>query len=588
MSTSRLKKKQKKQGKPQEKKQSIPTLQLGIDFGTTHTVVSYCDRGNFPYLYFEDTEGEEHWAYPTLIAYPHQATHSFLDQSDLRFGLDAYQVRNDPKWSVFRDLKRVFLGNDQDLPLPLSALYTSPTPPNQNTSSSHAYFFQILCDFVKTLKKDLCTRSTLTSFLTSSKANQIDVNHFQFEVALAFPAQAHSTQRFLTLEAFKQNGFKVKLALNEPTAVAIDHLHAHYAKARKKASSSELAFKTDTEVVVFDLGGGTLDLSWVRQTPKGVEILKSKGSNQIGGQAFDQALVDLFIPTQIFTSLSLQAQTRLLEQARLQKESLRPQSRRVIFDFDVDLDPKDQEILNLESLTASQSIDRYYELCTPLIEEMLGLLDDLLEGEPLPSQVQHLYVTGGGSTLPKVMRLLKAKYGRKVKKALTPFGSVATGLAVALFEPHLHHKESIARYFGVFREWDAGQHTAFDPIYQPQTDLVSFSSKDQTYTVTRRYRPVHNVGYFRFVECDWLKEGRPEGVVSVRGDVYFPYDSHLQSSVRSDKTPVDLSQIPIQPLKHNRPLIEERYTLDQCGLLHISMHNLENSFSMEYTLNPLT
>ena len=74
------------------------------------------------------------------------------------------------------------------------------------------------------------------------------------------------------------------------------------------------------------------------------------------------------------------------------------------------------------------------------------------------------------------------------------------------------------------------------------------------------------------------------GVVSVRGDVYFPYDPHLQTDQTFDN-PSQLSQIPIKALDQHRPLIEERYTLDQDGLLQISIHNLETAFSMDYTLN---
>ena len=593
-----------------------PIIQLGIDFGTTHTVISYCDRGNFPYLQFEDAEGEEHRAYPTLLAYPHKASHSFLDRSGIRFGLEAYQVRDDPNWVVFRDLKRLFLGTDKDLPTLLSKLYGAHS--SVSSDSSHALFFKILCDFVSTLKKDICTQSTLSTLWDGPE--NLSVDDIIFEVALAFPAQAHSTQRFLTIEAFKQNGFKVNLALNEPTAVALDHLYAHQSKVSlskktaspqskssakktanpKKASSSKkskkgstssseslasslsLSLSKEAEIVVFDLGGGTLDLSWVRQNQDGVEVLKSRGSNQIGGNAFDQTLVNLFVKPSLFKRLSKQAQSRLLEQARIQKESLRPQSRRVIFDFDLDLDPKDQARLKCKNLTPSVPINDYYDACTPLIEEAIDLLDALLEQSTLPSTVQHLYVTGGGSALPKVMRLLKEKYGRKVKRALSPFGSVATGLAVALFSPQLHYKESIARYFGVFREWDHGQQTAFDPLYAPQQSRL-FASDDQNYTITRRYRPCHNIGFFRYIECDWLKEGRPEGVVSVRGDVYFPYDPVLQNT-QTQSNPFTLSQMPIKELEQHRPLIEERYTLDQNGLLQISIHNLETEFSMKYTL----
>lgn len=75
-----------------------PTVRLGIDFGTTRTVVACCDRGNYPVISFLDAAGDTVDFYPSVAA---------ERRGELRFGFDALAVASDPEWTVLRSFKRV-------------------------------------------------------------------------------------------------------------------------------------------------------------------------------------------------------------------------------------------------------------------------------------------------------------------------------------------------------------------------------------------------------------------------------------------------------------------------------------------------
>src|SRR6516164_588455 len=75
-----------------------PRMRFGIDFGTTHTVVATCDRGNYPIVAFNDSAGDAHEFVPTVVA---------ERAGELRFGHEALELAADPSWTVLRSFKRL-------------------------------------------------------------------------------------------------------------------------------------------------------------------------------------------------------------------------------------------------------------------------------------------------------------------------------------------------------------------------------------------------------------------------------------------------------------------------------------------------
>jgi molecular chaperone DnaK (HSP70) len=164
---------------------------LGIDYGTTRTVVAAVDRGNYPVVSFQTAEGDAQDWYPSLIAV----------RGDAHLcGLDAARHQDDPDWAVFRSFKRQLaaLGPTAQLPL--------------GTGTVTA--LELLTAFLAQLQRDLVARSNLR--LTPPEP---------LEAMIAVPANAHSNQRFLTLEAFRRAGFHVRGLLNEPSAAGIEYAH---------------------------------------------------------------------------------------------------------------------------------------------------------------------------------------------------------------------------------------------------------------------------------------------------------------------------------------------------------------------------
>ena len=162
-------------------------MRVGIDFGTTHTVVAAVDRGNYPVV---SLDGADTW--PSIIA--------ANAAGELRFGVDAAAVRHDRGWSVLRSFKR---------------LLTEAGPQTEvNLAGRKHLLADLLTGFLAQLKSDLQRRSN--AGLAPGET---------LEAAISVPANASSAQRFLTLDAFTQAGFEVIALLNEPSAAGFEYAH---------------------------------------------------------------------------------------------------------------------------------------------------------------------------------------------------------------------------------------------------------------------------------------------------------------------------------------------------------------------------
>src|SRR5262249_58160688 len=103
------------------------------------------------------------------------------------------------------------------------------------------------------------------------------------EAFVAAPANAHSTQRFICLDAFRRAGFEVLGLLNEPSAAGFEYTHRY---------RNTLTSKKD-HVVVYDVGGGTFDVSLLRMSGPLHEVVATAGINRLGGDDFDEVLLAL-------------------------------------------------------------------------------------------------------------------------------------------------------------------------------------------------------------------------------------------------------------------------------------------------------
>jgi molecular chaperone DnaK (HSP70) len=517
-------------------------VRLGIDFGTTRTVVAFCDRGNYPVVGFADEAGDIVEAYPSVLA---------ERQGEMRFGFEAEQVATNPEWTVVRSFKR---------------LLNDPSPgATAQVGSTTVRLTDLLTRFFLALRAALRTKSTLAPLLGKKES---------LEVFVAAPANAHSTQRFLSLDAFRRAGFDVLGLLNEPSAAGFEYTHRY---------RSTLSSRKD-HVVVYDIGGGTFDVSLVRMSGPLHEVIATAGINRLGGDDFDQALFDLALSKLRVkaSSLSARATSLLLEQCRQVKERLHPSSRRLTLEL--------TSCLGSSAPKPELSIDvgEFYEKCSPLvdrtIEALLGVtrtLDPAADASTLPAELAGIYVVGGASSLPCVGRTLREAFGKKVHRSPYPSASAAIGLAIAADSgAGLELSDKFSRVFGVFREGLGGSEVTFDPIFQ--RDVALPQKLDTPAVVERTYRAAHNVGHFRYIECsDVDRSGRPRGDMANFADIYFPFDPGLQNQ-RAALPTVGVHRFG----GDGGPLIRETYAVDAHGIVEVRITNLDHDYELAYRLTP--
>ena len=360
------------------------------------------------------------------------------------------------------------------------------------------------------------------------------------------------------LEAFRRAGWDVLAMVNEPSAAGFEYTHRHAGTLNSKR----------TAILVYDLGGGTFDASIVSATGTLHEVLGSRGLNLVGGDDFDVILATRLAAAAGTDSglLGDEAWERLIEDARSAKEALTPSTKFITV-------PVDGEPTTI-------TVAEFYEDATALVNATMDAMEPLLVpgasgvGQ-LGGDIAGLYVVGGGSQLPLVARILRARFGRRVHRSPHTAASTAIGLAIGA-DPEAAYtvREQLSRGVGVFRERDAGSFISFDTLLEPNTELAP----GETLTIKRCYRAAHNIGYFRFVEYSSFDESWvPRGDLQPYGEIIFPFDQNLR---RSD---VDLASVPVVRTEEG-PLIEESYIVDENGMVTVEITDLDTAYRIRRPL----
>ncbi len=501
-------------------------MKLGIDFGTSRTVISAADRGNYPLVSFEAPDGSAPDWFPSLVA---------VRGEERRYGWQAWYLQADPSWTVVRSIKRLLEDAGPETLI--------------DFGEAKIRIIDLLNGFAAALLEAIRESSNL----------QLRPEE-PLEAMLGVPAHANSNQRFLTLEAFRSAGFKILGVLNEASAASIEFGH----RQREGKLPNEL-------VLVYDLGGGTFDASLVALDEHVHHVVASVGIPTIGGDDFDHILADMALEAAGISledrdELPAAAWFRLLEECRSKKEALNPNSRRVTIDL---------EQVNQEWEAVQIPVADFYEAARPLVEETIGAAEDLLEGES--GAFDALYITGGGSELPLVARVLRERFGRRVRRSAYTRSATAIGLAIQAAQPDTYKlSERLARYFGVWREADHGSRIVFDPLFQKGTPLPP--PGEPVLSIRREYSPIHNLGHFRFLECTHrTDDGVPTGEVTLWDDIRFPFEPGLESS-NLHQTAVQIS--PGAAGQH----LQEVYECDASGAITVRIANCSSGYSQTFRL----
>jgi molecular chaperone DnaK (HSP70) len=510
-------------------------VRLGIDFGTTRTVVACCDRGNYPVLSFFDEAGDTVDFYPSVVA---------EHNGELSFGLDALHLAQERGWDLVRSFKRLLARpRAADAAVQIGGVEIS--------------VVDLIARFLAALRDAILFRSNRPTAGSDDKLVAV----------VATPANAHGSQRFVTLDAFRRAGFEVIGMLNEPSAAGFEYTHRHHRTITSKRE----------HIVVYDLGGGTFDASLVHLHGRHHDAVATSGLNHLGGDDFDAVLADVVLAAARLERKDLprRARTLLLDQCREAKERLNPNSRRIAVDLEAVLG----DAAPLPEVTIG--VQEFYEAAAPLVERTIVAMEPVMAKldenvDEAMTEIAGIYVVGGASALPVVPRVLRERFGRRVHRSPYPSGAIAIGLAIAADEDAgFEVSDRLSRHFGVFREGRGGEDVVFDPIFDREERVPSRG--EGRAVIPRVYRAAHNVGRYRFVECAALDaRGVPIGDITAYADVFFPFDPELRGAG------IDASRVPVRRMQREGPLIQEKYSVTEHGLVKVTITDLETGFERSF------
>ena len=236
------------------------------------------------------------------------------------------------------------------------------------------------------------------------------------EAVITVPAYFTDAQRQATKDAGKIAGLDVKRIINEPTAAALSY---------------SLDKEDDQKVMVYDLGGGTFDVSIIEMGDGVQEVLATAGNNRLGGDDFDKRIMDWIVAgfkaeNGIDLSNDKMAMQRIKEAAEKAK---------------IDLSGMTSTDINLPFITADATGPKHYEatltrakfneLTDDLVEATMGPVRQALSDSGLDkSEIHKVLMVGGSSRIPAVQEAVKNFIGKEPSKGLNPDECVALGAAI--------------------------------------------------------------------------------------------------------------------------------------------------------------
>ena len=236
------------------------------------------------------------------------------------------------------------------------------------------------------------------------------------QAVITVPAYFTDAQRQATKDAGKIAGLDVKRIINEPTAAALSY---------------GVDKENDQKVMVYDLGGGTFDVSIIEMGDGVQEVLATAGNNRLGGDDFDKRIIDWMVSsfkteTGIDLSTDKMAMQRLKEAAEKAK---------------IELSGVTTSSINLPFITADQTgpkhLDltltraKFDELTSDLVEATMGPVRSALSDSGLQiGQIDKVLMVGGSSRIPAVQEAVKKLIGKEPFKGINPDECVAIGAAI--------------------------------------------------------------------------------------------------------------------------------------------------------------
>lgn len=237
------------------------------------------------------------------------------------------------------------------------------------------------------------------------------------EAVITVPAYFNDAQRQATKDAGKIAGLEVKRIINEPTAASLA-----YGLDKKKENE---------KVAVFDLGGGTFDIS-ILELGEGVfEVKATDGDTHLGGDDFDQKIID-FLAEEFKKQEGIDLRKDMMALQRLKEAAEKAK---------VELSSRTDTEINLPFITATQegpkhlvvnlTRAKFEAMCADLFDNLVGPCKRAIKNSKISTgEIDEVVLVGGSTRIPKVQALVKELFGREPNKSVNPDEVVAVGAAI--------------------------------------------------------------------------------------------------------------------------------------------------------------
>jgi len=367
---------------------------IGIDLGTTNSCVAVME-GNEPVV-ITNSEGKR--TTPSMVA--------FVEGGERKVGDPAKrQAITNPTKTVF-SIKR-FMGNafnevtKEAGRVPYKVVKGDNNTPRVKIDDRMYSPQEISAIILQKMKK------TAEDYLGTTVT----------EAVITVPAYFNDSQRQATKEAGEIAGLKVRRIINEPTAAAL-------AYGLDKKSE-------DVKVVVFDLGGGTHDVSILELGDGVFEVLSTDGDTHLGGDDFDQVIIDWLageFKGEYSTDLTkdpmaLQRLKEAAEKAKIELSSATSTEINLPYIMPVDGIPK--------HLVRSMTRAKFEQLADSLIRRSIEPCETAMKAAGLSkSDIDEVILVGGSTRIPAIQEAVKKYFGKEPSKGVNPDEVVAIGAAI--------------------------------------------------------------------------------------------------------------------------------------------------------------
>jgi len=374
---------------------------IGIDLGTTNSCVSVLE-GNAPKV-IENSEGAR--TTPSIIAY--------MEDGEILVGAPAKrQSVTNPRntlYAVKRLIGRKFEEKEVQKDIDLMP-YTIAKADNGDA-------------WVEVRGKKMAPPQISAEVLRKMKKTAEDyLGEEVTEAVITVPAYFNDSQRQATKDAGRIAGLEVKRIINEPTAAAL-------------AFGLDKQETGDRKIAVYDLGGGTFDVSIIEiadvDGEKQFEVLSTNGDTFLGGEDFDQRIID-FIISEFKKEQGVDLSKDVLALQRLKEAAEKTK---------IELSSSQQSDINLPYITADASGPKHLNIkmtrakLESLVEDLVARTIEpckiaLKDAGVSASDIHDVILVGGMTRMPKVQEQVKAFFGKEPRKDVNPDEAVAVGAAI--------------------------------------------------------------------------------------------------------------------------------------------------------------